>query len=910
MSSRNIALLSLLSVAIIILIIAPVSEAARQQQGSHELYPLVKRQLPEKPTLVTIHSEASIDRVVVKFRDSYSVRLQAGKLVDRKGGSIAGIEPIVYEYVTFSNLKRLFRVAPEDRLEQARTVLQLQSKHELADLNNYYEITVTSVAEAEALVNRLNKLDIVEIAYVEPSPEPAGDIDPPTPDYQPNQDYREAAPSGIDADYANTLPGGDGAGVTIVDIEGAWQETHEDLDKAVGGLIGGVELNDISWRNHGTAVIGELIAGDNGYGVTGICPVADIRMVSIGSISTAAALYIAIDSLEAGDVILIELHAPGPHYDFQSRPDQLGYVCMEYWQANYDAIQYAWAKGITVVEAAGNGAENFDDTTIYGALFDTTYRNSHAIIVGAGYPAASLNSRWRQDFSNYGERVNLQGYGSGVYTTGYGGLFDGNGDENQYYTAAFSGTSSASPIVTGAVACLQGYYKATYGGVPMTSDQIRDVLVATGSPQMGDTTEHIGPLPDLQAAIATLTGPPSLYVNPLFLDTTLDEGSQAIMNIVLHNRSTTEAFDFQINDNDSLTKRVGENWLIATPNTGTIAPSDSITIAVTVDASVIPDRVEKYTGVLEISWGLTGGVLDSLLYVPVFLEVPCFDTTYIAVSSVDTGGPSYNWISAKDIGFKVPSSLFYSSGTNPLDDGTTGPWDINFSFPFYDTSYTEVFIGVNGAISFTDSNLNIGGFYSGLEVPGAPFETFIAPFWADLIFDEGTVADGGIYIYQSPANDMLVIEWYHPANFNQFGDTTMNFEIILTRFGDIIYQYRDVGVSGLELTALVGISEFECHALSYYNNGVPPEHVISNNEAVLFHNTGYQWAQAGDMDGEPGLNVADLTYLVAFLFSGGPDPIPYEAGNIDCLDDINVADLTYLVAYLFSGGPEPCYYML
>ncbi len=106
----------------------------------------------------------------------------------------------------------------------------------------------------------------------EPSTEPAEDIDPPTPDYQPSQDYREAAPAGVDADYANTLPGGDGSGVKIVDIEGAWKTTHEDLEKSVGGLLGGSMIDDLSWRNHGTAVIGEMIAGDNGYGVTGICP--------------------------------------------------------------------------------------------------------------------------------------------------------------------------------------------------------------------------------------------------------------------------------------------------------------------------------------------------------------------------------------------------------------------------------------------------------------------------------------------------------------------------------------------------------------------------------------------------------------------------------------------------------------
>ncbi|MEW5995340.1 MAG: S8 family serine peptidase, partial [Candidatus Zixiibacteriota bacterium] len=500
----------------------------------------------------------------------------------------------------------------------------------------------------ERLVNELNAVDIVEIAYAEPMPEPAGDIDPPTPDYQSFQDYREAAPGGIDADYANTLPGGDGSGVKIVDIEGNWTTTHEDLDKALGGIIGGTPINDFNWKQHGTAVIGELIAGNNGYGVTGICPGADIGMVSIGGQSTAEALYMAIDNLNQGDVILIELHAPGPHYEFEVRLDQLGYVCMEYWQANFDAIQYAWAKGITVVEAAGNGAENYDDTAIYGLLYDTTYRNSHAVIAGAGYPASSASNLQRQSYSNYGERVNLQGYGSAVYTTGYGGLFDGGGDENQYYTSSFSGTSSASPIVTGAAACLQGYYFATYG-VRLSSDQIRDLLVATGTAQLGDTSEHIGPRPNLAGAIAALTAPPSLYVNPIFIDTSVDEGTTETVELWLINRSTTDAFDFSIFDNDFLARAVDTNWLVASPQVGTVMPNDSVQIDVTLDATVIEDRVETYKGVLEISWGLPGGSLDSLILVPVFLEVPCHDTTYVATSSDEPGGPTYSWISAKDL---------------------------------------------------------------------------------------------------------------------------------------------------------------------------------------------------------------------------------------------------------------------
>jgi len=54
-----------------------------------------------------------------------------------------------------------------------------------------------------------------------------------------------------------------------------------------------------------------------------------------------------------------------------------------------------------------------------------------------------------------------------------------------------------------------------------------------------------------------------------------------------------------------------------------------------------------------------------------------------------------------------------------------------------------------------------------------------------------------------------------------------------------------------------------------------------------------------------GPNVADLTYLVDYLFRGGPPPPCFEEGDVNGDGSINVADLTYLVDYLFRGGPPP-----
>ena len=69
----------------------------------------------------------------------------------------------------------------------------------------------------------------------------------------------------------------------------------------------------------------------------------------------------------------------------------------------------------------------------------------------------------------------------------------------------------------------------------------------------------------------------------------------------------------------------------------------------------------------------------------------------------------------------------------------------------------------------------------------------------------------------------------------------------------------------------------------------------------------------GNVDGIIGgagpVDVADVTYLIAYLFQGGPEPPCSEEGNVDNVvgpgGPIDVSDLTYLVAFLFEGGVEP-----
>jgi CSLREA domain-containing protein len=59
----------------------------------------------------------------------------------------------------------------------------------------------------------------------------------------------------------------------------------------------------------------------------------------------------------------------------------------------------------------------------------------------------------------------------------------------------------------------------------------------------------------------------------------------------------------------------------------------------------------------------------------------------------------------------------------------------------------------------------------------------------------------------------------------------------------------------------------------------------------------------GDVNGDGVVDVADVFYLINYLFAGGP--IPLGRGNVNGDPSITVADVFYLINYLFAGGPAP-----
>ncbi|NUT47523.1 MAG: S8 family serine peptidase [Saccharothrix sp.] len=376
----------------------------------------------------------------------------------------------------------------DERMGRLRPVGAQSSAQSSPRLDRWHRVQLAPGVDATTAARKLAALPDVEVAY-----ERTEGSDTVTPDFSGQQGYSDpASSSGIDADYARTIPGGKGGHVQVVDLERNWNPQHEDLSKMrlPGALIPN-HTPDFTPTSidHGTAVTGVVGADDNGFGVTGLVPDAGLHYTNVVNTEygydLANSLLTAAAAVNVGDVLIIE-----------QQVSQCGnYAPMEVWPSVYDAIVTAVQSGRHVVEAGGNGNLSLDNSC-FGSRFPADKPDSGAIIVGAGSaPGCTGTPRTKLSFSNYGSRVDVQGWGECVTTTGYGALY-GTG-ANDKYTAGFNGTSSASPVVASALASLLSVAEAN--GQTLTPAQAREILIATGTPQNG--TLEIGPLPNLRTAI-------------------------------------------------------------------------------------------------------------------------------------------------------------------------------------------------------------------------------------------------------------------------------------------------------------------------------------------------------------------------------------------------------------------------
>lgn len=207
-------------------------------------------------------------------------------------------------------------------------------------------------------------------------------------------------------------------------------------------------------HSHGTHCAGTIGAVHNSIGVAGV--IANVRLMAVkifsdgGSTSTAA---------------IVE----GIHY----AADNGAHVMSNSWggggasQAISDSIKYAHSKGIPFVAAAGNNGSDNDKRANYPSNYDI----DNIIAVAAYQEDSKIAS-----FSSYGQNtVDVAAPGVGILSTVPKGKY-----------ASYSGTSMATPHVSGVVALLLSLNADKWLLPPgqdrnttLNPKEIRDLLIAT-----------------------------------------------------------------------------------------------------------------------------------------------------------------------------------------------------------------------------------------------------------------------------------------------------------------------------------------------------------------------------------------------------------------------------------------------
>lgn len=413
---------------------------------------------------------------------------------------------------------RLITAIPAAKLLEMERAAAQGEFPPLRSLTQYWRIDLRArdpeeTARALTILRGAREIELVEEEEVA-LPAVYPDDDP----LQPLQEYQDWAPVGIDAEWMWAIAQADGTGVGVVDIEGGWLVTHEDLVAKAPTIIFGDNNPSSSWQPHGTAVLGVIAAADNGLGVVGIAPgISSLRMSSIYNPTLASqnvpnAVAFAIGAMTVGEIMLIEVQTGGLY------PQETS-------DAILDLFRLATSQGILVVEAAGNGNHDFD--TWFGSGGNRLNRtspdfvDSGALMVGESVWTVPHDRRTGlNDGSNYGSRLDCYAWGERVATCA-GGDLQGGAPE-QLYTAYFAGTSSAAAIIVGAAALVQSYYLAAEQ-TPMSPTQLRMLLSdpSTGTPQGPGVAGAIGVMPNLRAIVWKLGYLPDVYVRDAVGDTGL-----------------------------------------------------------------------------------------------------------------------------------------------------------------------------------------------------------------------------------------------------------------------------------------------------------------------------------------------------------------------------------------------------
>lgn len=75
---------------------------------------------------------------------------------------------------------------------------------------------------------------------------------------------------------------------------------------------------------------------------------------------------------------------------------------------------------------------------------------------------------------------------------------------------------------------------------------------------------------------------------------------------------------------------------------------------------------------------------------------------------------------------------------------------------------------------------------------------------------------------------------------------------------------------------------------------------------ILAATQGLTRVVCGDVDHSGAIDISDVVFLIAYIFSGGTAPYSVIIADADCSGSIDISDAVTLINYIFSGSELPC----
>ncbi len=143
------------------------------------------------------------------------------------------------------------------------------------------------------------------------------------------------------------------------------------------------------------------------------------------------------------------------------------------------------------------------------------------------------------------------------------------------------------------------------------------------------------------------------------------------------------------------------------------------------------------------------------------------------IDSDEPGGPTFFWVDISAVG--TPVTL--------TDDGFSAAIPMGINFPYFENTYSNVYICANGMLSFTQgysqtTNTN----FPNASVPN----NIIAMWWDDLDPPEA----GNVYCYADAVNNRFIVSFVGIRNYMYpTGTGSLTFQAILYPSGRVVLQY-------------------------------------------------------------------------------------------------------------------------